>query len=112
MITHAQYHAEMPLPNFPAPLDINIKMRPLPTNMSEKSLPKHVMVRMATLEVARIDKFRFMSGRGRMSVTQIAAELQTIPQNIYTQLQRLTKERYINKFTAPKPVTYEWSDEL
>ena len=108
MITHAQYHAENPLPNFPAPLDLAVRITPYETQL-EKARPARILARMETMEAERIEKYRWMKGKGPMSATTIAAELNTTTSNTHVQLNRLVSSGHLVKTPVGKRFTYEWA---
>ena len=113
MITHAQYHAENPLPNFPAPLDLAVRITPYETQLEKalpsRILPSRILARMKTMEAERIEKYRWMKGKGPMSATTIAAELNTTTSNTHVQLNRLVSTGHLIKTPVGKRFTYEWA---
>ena len=107
MITHAQYHAENPLPNFPAPLDLAVRITPYSTPY-EKVLSARMLARMETLEAKRIEKYRWMKGRGPLFATTIAVELNTTTSNTNVQLNKLVSSGHLVKAPVGRRFTYEW----
>ena len=107
MITHAQYHAENPLPNFPAPLDLAVRITPYETQL-EKALPSRILARMETMEAERIEKYRWMKGKGPMTGAQVAAHLNTTTSNTHVQMRKLVESGHLIKTPVGKRFTYEW----